>query len=183
MKTKSISLAVSVAVLSCLSAHAADLGCSDISNLQNSVSKMHAEYNTLTANKDAAKKKTLKANIVAEQAKLDQAKTNCATPSVVMLPANTAPAAPAECSTFCGGPGGTCPVVKMNNITYWPYSYRDNRFATNLVGVDGSGKQVSQLNVPDVRYIKSIAVNTQANTITLTDERSATKTVPLSSLK
>ena len=75
----------------------------------------------------------------------------------------------------------TCPVVVYNGITYWAYSYIDNRVAMNIVGYDAADNIVQQTNKDGLRYIVTIDVDTDNQVITFTGQVSNTATMTYSS--
>ncbi len=58
-----------------------------------------------------------------------------------------------------GQPAPTCPVVKWNGITYWAFSYIDNRFSLGIVGYrDTDGTVAINKELPGARYLETITV-------------------------
>ncbi|MFO0623955.1 MAG: hypothetical protein U0745_21390 [Polyangia bacterium] len=86
---------------------------------------------------------------------------------------NAAPAGiPAGMKVTCTpGPGTgaaapSCPILKMNGLTYWAFSYSDNRVAMGIVAYDAAGKVVAQWEKPGARYVYAIKVDAAAKTVT-----------------
>ena len=75
----------------------------------------------------------------------------------------------------------TCPLVVFNGITYWAFSYVDNRVAMNIVGYDQAGNIVQQTNKNGVRYIVDITVDTTNRVVTFTGQAGNTATMTYSS--
>ena len=80
------------------------------------------------------------------------------------------------------GPSNTCPVLRWNGITYWPFSYIDNRMALNVTGYNGAKSMVGQLNIDNVRYIWQISVDAVAATATFYGQANAHGAVPWTKL-
>lgn len=53
----------------------------------------------------------------------------------------------------------TMPILKWNNITYWAYSYIDNRVSFNIVAYDSKGNILKQWEKEGDRYITSIYID------------------------
>ncbi len=93
-------------------------------------------------------------------------------PKVVIVPSNSYPAVPAELKpTSTPGPdtgdsSPNYPVVQYGGLTYWPFSYIDNRISFGIVGYDSTGKVVRQFEKPGARYVWQITVETSAKTVT-----------------
>jgi hypothetical protein len=75
----------------------------------------------------------------------------------------------------------TCPIVVFNGITYWAFSYFDNRVAMNIVGYDEAGNIVQQTNKNGVRYIYDISIDTTNQVVTFTGQAGNTATMTYSS--
>ena len=58
-----------------------------------------------------------------------------------------------------------CPVLLYNDLTYWPYSYRDNRFALAIVAYDAAGNIVSEQELTGPRSVWQITVDVDASTV------------------
>ena len=98
----------------------------------------------------------------------------------------TGPRPPAGMKNFCAtdglsSPSETCPVITYDNISYWPFSYFDNRNAIGLVGYK-SGQVVSQQELPGTRYVWRANVNSSDMSIQLVGQSDQTVTVPWTSL-
>ena len=59
----------------------------------------------------------------------------------------------------------TCPVVEANGLTFWPFGYRDNRTAFDVVGYDATGKKVSEQEFRGPRYIWKATVDGKAQRV------------------
>jgi hypothetical protein len=77
---------------------------------------------------------------------------------------------PSDLKVTCiDGPGSTteaaaCPVIQWGDVTYWAYSFCDNRTAMRLVAYEG-GAIVDQWDIPNDRYIWQITIDDTAQTI------------------
>jgi len=80
------------------------------------------------------------------------------------------------------GSSTTCPVVTYNGVTFWPFSYIDNRESLGLVGYK-SGQVVSQQELPGARYVWKATVDTAAQTVTFSGQANHTASVPWAKLK
>ncbi len=94
---------------------------------------------------------------------------------------NGLPIPSGEKQTCITGPGSvfsssTCPVVTWGDITYWAYSFIDNRNAMQIVAYDSSGHIAGQWYKPGDRYVWQITVDQSGATITFYGQalRSAT---------
>jgi hypothetical protein len=77
-----------------------------------------------------------------------------------------------------------CPVVKCGGITYWIYSYLDNRNSYGVVGYDRNGGVVKPLvEKAGARYINSITVNAGAANVTLTGQGGQTVVMPFTNFR
>ncbi|MBL4705220.1 MAG: LamG domain-containing protein [Flavobacteriales bacterium] len=70
-----------------------------------------------------------------------------------------------------------CPVIQWLGYTFWPFSYINNRTSLGIVAYDASGKVAAQWELPGVRYIYSITVNSANKTITFTGQSNQTGTL------
>lgn len=52
-----------------------------------------------------------------------------------------------------------CPVVECGGLTFWAYSYNDNRMSMSVVGYDVHGHQIKQWELKGARYIWQIEVD------------------------
>ena len=102
------------------------------------------------------------------------------TPKVAMVPVANAPPPPAGLKVTCLANGftGPCPVVTCGQVTYWEFSYLDNRTS---YGVVGYGPQnvifKGPVELMGDRYINTISVNGANQTVSLTGQ-SATLVEP-----
>ena len=102
---------------------------------------------------------------------------------------NKAPAGvPAGMKVTCTpGPGTgaaapTCPILKLNGLTYWAFSYTDNRVAMGIVAYDAAGKVVAQWEKAGARYVYAIKVDAAAKTVTFLGQADQKVTLTLDSL-
>ena len=83
-----------------------------------------------------------------------------------------------------GGPGGNgaqCPDVVCGSITYYLFSYADNRESLAIVGYDPQGNVVrGPIEVTGTRYIETVTLNAIGQTALLTGQPPSTATVPWS---
>ncbi|MEM8610212.1 MAG: hypothetical protein AAGF92_24195, partial [Myxococcota bacterium] len=76
-----------------------------------------------------------------------------------------------NCTTLAGTPTSTCPILTCNAVTYWFFSYADNRFSLAAVGYDADGNIVSgPIETAGLRRIADITVDEMNETITLTGQ-------------
>ena len=65
----------------------------------------------------------------------------------------------AQDGAFPGTPSSsTCPVIQRHGISYWAYSYVDNRGSLHIVAYSGS-TAIQQYDLVGARYIHTITVN------------------------
>ena len=77
-----------------------------------------------------------------------------------------------------------CPVVKCGEITYFAFSYIDNRESLGIVGYDQNGGIVKPLvEKGGSRYIHTITINGGASTVTLNGQGGTTVTMPFSDFR
>ncbi|XXF75684.1 hypothetical protein P2318_21795 [Myxococcaceae bacterium GXIMD 01537] len=100
-------------------------------------------------------------------------------PVVVQVAANAPPAVPAGMKVTCtqgpntGAPSTTCPVVQWRGLTYWAFSYIDNRVSMGIVAYDSTGKVVAQWEKPGSRYVYAITVNNTDKTVVFAGQSDA----------
>ncbi|MCY1044929.1 hypothetical protein OV208_26670 [Corallococcus sp. bb12-1] len=100
-------------------------------------------------------------------------------PAIAQVPHAPPPALPAGTKVTCTqGPGtgaasATCPVLKLDGLTYWALSYTDNRIAMAIVAYDATGKVVAQWEKPGARYVYAILINPSAKTVTFAGQSDA----------
>lgn len=70
-------------------------------------------------------------------------------------------------------PSTQCPVLRFNDLTYWAYSYTDNRSAFGIVAYDDDGEIVEQWERAGARYLWEINVDREANIVTFSGQSSA----------
>jgi len=79
--------------------------------------------------------------------------------------------------------GRNIPGVRLDGITYWPFSFRDNRSGVNIVGYDAAGNILSQMEVSGARYIDRVVVKEKTETVTFFGQSDKTVTVSFSKLR
>lgn len=107
-------------------------------------------------------------------------------PTVTSVPYSEHPASvPVEMAVVCmtgpnspipDGESATCPVVKWGGLTYWAFSYFDNRDSMGIVGYDKAGNIVSQVEKVGARYVWKATVD--GNTVTFWGQANATVVFP-----
>jgi hypothetical protein len=91
---------------------------------------------------------------------------------VVNVPANSNPPVPVSLKVTClQGPdvltdSKTCPVVKVQGITTWAYSFIDNRVSMALVSYDAQNKVVRNVTKDGARYVWTITLSARNKTVT-----------------
>ena len=72
------------------------------------------------------------------------------------------------------GPGRSgnplCPVLIYNDLTYWAFSYRDNRGSLGIVGYDSAGNIAFEQEAIGTRYVWQITVDIDASTVSFFGE-------------
>ncbi len=76
-----------------------------------------------------------------------------------------------------------CPVLVWNDYTYWALSYRDNRFAMAIVAYDRDGNLIKRFEKDGARYISSVAVDSNTNTVTFIGQASQSITMTWNELR
>ena len=71
----------------------------------------------------------------------------------------------------------TCDVIGYNGLTYWAFSYHDNREALSVCGYDANNDLREQINVSGTRYLWQITEDPTAQTVTFYGQLN--QTVPL----
>lgn len=93
-------------------------------------------------------------------------------PVVSEMPGTSHPAVPTGMKVTClKGPDtldpcSTCPVLQWCGVTYWAYSYIDNRVGMGIVAYDASGNILQQWERKGVRYVYKITVDNTARIVT-----------------
>jgi hypothetical protein len=93
-------------------------------------------------------------------------------PVVSIVKTNSHPQIPSDQKMFCLVNPQTldsnpdCPVIECAGLTFWAYSYIDNRFSMSIVGYDIHGHQVKQWELQGVRYIWQIDVDVDNKMVT-----------------
>ncbi len=59
-----------------------------------------------------------------------------------------------------------CPVLEWGEITFWPFSYDDNRDAMCIVAYDREGTVRRIVEAPGARYVWKIGLDYDATTVT-----------------
>ncbi len=105
-------------------------------------------------------------------------------PTTERVDDGTVPSIPVGLKTSCGispddVPGdGTCPVLHWNGVTYWAFSFTDNRVAMEIVGFsDVSGEIVSSTYKTGARYVYNITVDPGTQVITFSGQADNTVTM------
>ena len=100
------------------------------------------------------------------------------TPSVTTAPWTAAPAHGADlkvsCTTSAGASSDTCPVITWGGITFWAFSYVDNRGSLAIVAYNAAGTAVGTLDRPGTRYVAQITVDAVTQTVKLQGQGAAT---------
>jgi hypothetical protein len=65
------------------------------------------------------------------------------------------------------GQSADCPVFQWGGLTFWPYSYVDNRYSIGLVAYDFNGYLISQVELPGARYVYKITVDPSGMSVTI----------------
>jgi hypothetical protein len=104
-------------------------------------------------------------------------------PTIASLPTSSHPAAPVGMMMAVDGMAPHCPVLQWNEITYWPYSFQDNRTAMGIVGYDAAGNICCSLAAPGARYISRITVESDAKTVTFWGQDNSSAVVTWAALK
>ena len=73
-----------------------------------------------------------------------------------------------------------CPVLLYRGLTYWAYSYRDNRYSLALVAYDDAGNVVERWEIENTRYIWQITVDTDNATVLFYGDNFLTESVSVS---
>ena len=72
-----------------------------------------------------------------------------------------------------GAEAPTCPVLNYLGLTFWAFSYNDNRVSMGIVAYDSSGKVLKQWEKPGARYVYTITVDATARTVTFRGQSDA----------
>jgi tetratricopeptide (TPR) repeat protein len=101
-------------------------------------------------------------------------------PLIETLNVDTHPTVPAGLKeAFLIGPDSlesspTTNVVKFNGLTYWAYSYIDNRFSLAIVAYDSSNNIIRQWEKSGARYLWKITVDSNNQTVVFHGQASNT---------
>ena len=93
-------------------------------------------------------------------------------PVVKIVKTESHPQVPSGQNMFCLVNSDTldsnpeCPVVECGGLTFWAYSYDDNRFSMSVVGYDVRGHVVKQWELLGARYIWQIDVDADKKVVT-----------------
>ncbi len=97
-------------------------------------------------------------------------------PITEMIPVEAHPSIPegSKLAPFMGPkakhPSPDCPVVQMDTFTYWPYNYKDDRDAMNIVAYDVEGKIIRQWEKGGAKFVYKITVDEVSETITFSGQ-------------
>lgn len=88
-------------------------------------------------------------------------------PEVQYVPSDSAPDIPGHLKVSCyNGPDHTdppssrlCPVLYWHGLTYWVFSFVDNRYAYQIIAFDDAGTQIGEWYTEGDRYIHTIDVD------------------------
>ncbi len=69
---------------------------------------------------------------------------------------------------------GVCPSLSFYGATLVPFSYKDNRMASSLVGFDRASNIMYSFALPGIRYISAVSVDAKAQTVTFTGQNNVT---------
>ena len=99
------------------------------------------------------------------------------TPTVVAASWTTAPAHSADLKVSCtqsdGSSSQTCPVISWDGVTFWVFSYADNRSSLAIVAYDATGKALGTLDRPGARYVAQVTIDPSAKTVALQGQAAA----------
>jgi len=108
--------------------------------------------------------------------------------SVVELAANNHPAVPSGMKVSCMTDGNTvrasstCPVLKKGNVTYWAYSYVNNRVAMGIVAYR-SGRMIKSWQKSGARYVWKITIDSHTKTVNFWGQSNKRIIMPWSELE
>lgn len=60
----------------------------------------------------------------------------------------------------------TCDVVKYRGLTYWPLSFKDNRYGIIVAGYGETGPRVKTVGAAGTRYVWNVTVDGTQKTVT-----------------
>jgi hypothetical protein len=109
-------------------------------------------------------------------------------PLIETVNVNTHPPIPEELKEgFMIGPDSldsstTTNVIKFNGLTYWAYSYDDNRLSLGIVAYDSSNNIIKQWEKSGARYLWKITVDSKSQTVVFHGQDSNTIVVKWSDL-
>jgi hypothetical protein len=63
--------------------------------------------------------------------------------------------------------GSTCPVIELCDLTFWVYSFIDNRTSYAIAAYDAAGNILGVVEKPGDRYITAISVDVSTETVIL----------------
>jgi FKBP-type peptidyl-prolyl cis-trans isomerase FkpA len=84
-------------------------------------------------------------------------RTHARMPDGLKLVCNEAP------DTLSASP--TCPVIRLDGLTYWAYSHIDNRKGMTIVGYDQAGNVVNLFHRNGARYLWKITTDSRERTV------------------
>ena len=110
------------------------------------------------------------------------------TPTVVLIPASSAPPAPGGTGARCfSGPAtftaADCPVVRCGSLDTWAFSYNDNRLSFDVVTYTPSGTIYRQNERAGARYLWSTMLDGTTQTCVFSGQGGSTVTIPWSDLR
>ena len=118
-----------------------------------------------------------------------QAQNQANVARIEYVPANSHPPLPAGLQLACiqipgsgAPPSQSCPVVKYQGITTWPYSFSDNRPSLALVSYDAQNKVVRNAEKHGARYAFDATSSIPNKTVTFVGQGQQFITVPWSEL-
>jgi hypothetical protein len=76
-----------------------------------------------------------------------------------------------------GAQAPACPIVNYLNMTFWAFSYLDNRVSMGIVAYDANGNVLKQWEKPGARYVYAITVDPVAHTVTFRGQSDAAVTM------
>ena len=65
-------------------------------------------------------------------------------------------------------------MISWDGVTFWVFSYVDNRTSLAIVAYDATGKAMGTLDRPGARYVAQVTVNSSAQTVALQGQAAAT---------
>jgi hypothetical protein len=109
-------------------------------------------------------------------------------PTVANVPSGSHPPVPQDLKVACMqgantlSASATCPVLQWNGLTYWAYSYLDNRVAMAIVAYSSSGNLVKRWDRSGGRYVWKTTSDPTKKTVTFAGQANGTVTFSWSEL-